>query len=100
MYLVWINTPINFTFSDDSVFFKKILAGDINSLNLLVAFAKTKTQISCLVTAQLFSAFCLRYIDSTIPLLPRRFSHELPEVYYPPGCECELFYCTPCYRYA
>ena len=36
MYLVWINTPINFTFSDDSVFLKKILAGDIYSLNLLV----------------------------------------------------------------
>ena len=36
MYLVWINPPINFTFSDDSVFLKKILAGDINSLNLLV----------------------------------------------------------------
>ena len=34
MYLVWINTPINFTFSDD--FLKEILAGDINSLNLLV----------------------------------------------------------------
>ena len=38
MYLVWINPPINFTFSDDSVFLKKILAGDINSLNLLVFF--------------------------------------------------------------
>ena len=36
MYLVWINPPINFTFSDDSVFLKKIFAGDINSLNLLV----------------------------------------------------------------
>ena len=36
MYLVWITPPINFTFSDDSVFLKKILAGDINSLNLLV----------------------------------------------------------------
>ena len=36
MYLVWINPPINFTFSDDSVFLKQILAGDINSLNLLV----------------------------------------------------------------
>ena len=36
MYLVWINPPINYTFSDDSVFLKKILAGDINSLNLLV----------------------------------------------------------------
>ena len=36
MYLVWINPPINFTFSDDSVFLKKILAGDINSLNFLV----------------------------------------------------------------
>ena len=37
MYLVWINPPTNFTFSDDSVFLKKILAGDINSLNLLVS---------------------------------------------------------------
>ena len=36
MYLVWINPPINFTFSDDSIFLKKILVGDINSLNLLV----------------------------------------------------------------
>ena len=36
MYLVWINPPINFTFSDDSVFLKKNLGGDINSLNLLV----------------------------------------------------------------
>ena len=38
MYLVQINPPINLTFSDDSVFLKKILAGDINSLNLLVLF--------------------------------------------------------------
>ena len=37
MYLVWIN-PINFTFLDDSIFLKKILAGDINSLNLLVLY--------------------------------------------------------------
>ena len=27
MYLVWINPPINFTFSDDSVFVKKNLGG-------------------------------------------------------------------------
>ena len=27
MYLVWINPPINFTFSDDSVFLKKNLGG-------------------------------------------------------------------------
>ena len=27
MYLVWINNPINFTFSDDSVFLKKNLGG-------------------------------------------------------------------------
>ena len=40
MYLVWINPPINFTFSDDSVFLKKILAGNINSLNLLVSYEK------------------------------------------------------------
>ena len=39
MYLVRINPPINYTFSDDSVFLKKILAGDINSLNLLVILA-------------------------------------------------------------
>ena len=31
-----VTAPINFTFSDDSAFLKKILAGDINSLNLLV----------------------------------------------------------------
>ena len=37
MYLVWIDPPINFTFSDDSIFLKTILAGDINSLNLLVS---------------------------------------------------------------
>ena len=36
MYLVRVTSPINFTFSDDSLFLKKILAGDINSLNLLV----------------------------------------------------------------
>ena len=27
MYLVWINPPTNFTFSDDSVFLKKNLGG-------------------------------------------------------------------------
>ena len=27
MYIVWINTPINFSFSDDSVFLKKNLGG-------------------------------------------------------------------------
>ena len=27
MFLVWINPPINFTFSDDSVFLKKNLGG-------------------------------------------------------------------------
>ena len=58
----------------------------------LFAFAKTKTQISCAVTAQLISAFvfaknkdadqlrsncaadqrlCFHYTDSTIPLLPK-----------------------------
>ena len=37
MYLVWIDPPINFTFSDDSIFLKTILAGDINSLKLLVS---------------------------------------------------------------
>ena len=35
MYLVRV-IPINFTFSDDFLFLKKTLAGDINSLNLLV----------------------------------------------------------------
>ena len=40
MNLVWINPPINFTFSDDSVFHKKFLAADINSLNLLVVYFK------------------------------------------------------------
>ena len=37
MYLVRVTPPINFAFSDDSLFLKKFLAGDINSLNLLVA---------------------------------------------------------------
>ena len=38
MYLVRVTPPMNFTFSDDSLFLKKkFLAGDINSLNLLVA---------------------------------------------------------------
>ena len=37
MYLVRVTPPINFTFSDDSVFLKK-MAGDINSLNLLVGY--------------------------------------------------------------
>ena len=27
MYLVWINPPMNFTFSDDSLFLKKNLGG-------------------------------------------------------------------------
>ena len=36
MYLVRVTPLMNFTFSDDSLFLKKILAGDINSLNLLV----------------------------------------------------------------
>ena len=35
-YLVRVTPPMNFTFSDDSLLFKKFLAGDINSLNLLV----------------------------------------------------------------
>ena len=36
MYLVRVTPHINFTFSDGSLFLYKILAGDINSLNLLV----------------------------------------------------------------
>ena len=36
MCLVRVTPPMNFTFSDDSYFLKKFLAGDINSLNLLV----------------------------------------------------------------
>ena len=52
MYLVWINPPINFTFSDDSVFLKKILAGDINSLNLLVVHVL----ISCLLEKDMLSS--------------------------------------------
>ena len=39
MYLVRVTPLMNFTFSDDSLFLKKILAGDINSLNLLVFHA-------------------------------------------------------------
>ena len=50
MYLVWINPPINFTFSDDSVFLKKILVGDINSLNLLVISLNLIAYIQNLVT--------------------------------------------------
>ena len=34
-------------------------------------YAKTNTLISCAVTAQLISSLCFRYIDSTIPLLPK-----------------------------
>ena len=52
MYLVWINPPTNFTFSDDSVFLKKILAGDIISLNLLVFFNychKTMKMVSMVI---------------------------------------------------
>ena len=47
MYLVWINPPINFTFSDDSVVLKKILAGDINSLNLLVSTGSGQSLHKC-----------------------------------------------------
>ena len=62
MYLVWINPPINFTFSDDSVFLKKILAGDINSLNLLVCiYANKNAQISMRTSAfQLLSCFSIK----------------------------------------
>ena len=35
------------------------------------AYAKTNLQISCAITVQLISALCFRYIDSTIPLLPK-----------------------------
>ena len=40
---------------------------------LLYAYAKTKTQISCMVTAQLITDQCLRfcYKDSTISQLPK-----------------------------
>ena len=38
MYLVRVTPLMNFTFSDDSLFLKKFLAGDINSLNLLVLY--------------------------------------------------------------
>ena len=34
------------------------------------AYAKTKRQISCALTAQLISALCFCYIDSTNPLFP------------------------------
>ena len=40
--------------------------------NRLLAFAKTKTQISFAVTAKLIS-LCFCYTDSTIPLLPPKF---------------------------
>ena len=42
MNLVRVTPLMNFTFSDDSLFLKKILAGDINSLNLLVVYANSR----------------------------------------------------------
>ena len=49
MYLVRVTPPMNFTFSDDSL--KKILAGDINSLNLLVVFwlLMKRMNVSCII---------------------------------------------------
>ena len=47
MYLVSVTPPMNFTFSYDSLFLKKILAGDINSLNLLVFTNLAMYQVSC-----------------------------------------------------
>ena len=75
MYLLWINPPINFTFSDDSVFLKKILAGDINSLNLLV-FKSSCKQYSSAIRATQIAPFPIfrydkykrgvNYVDNTI----------------------------------
>ena len=43
--------------------------------NLLFTYAKSKAQISCVVTTQLITdqLLCFRYIDSTVPLLPALF---------------------------
>ena len=38
IYIVRVPPPMNFTFSDDSLFLKKFLVGDINSQNLLVFY--------------------------------------------------------------
>ena len=62
MYLVWINPPTNFTFLDDSIFLKKILAGDINSLNLLVIYV-SKTDLR----------LCFAYAKSS-------FSHDVAHI--------------------
>ena len=61
MYLVWINPPINFTFSDDSVFLKKILAGDINSLNLLVCSWSEKISLKSDQLENSGSIYCLSF---------------------------------------
>ena len=50
MYLVWINPPINFTFSDDSVFLKKNLGGghkfsEFACLRYAICFNKDKDKI-------------------------------------------------------
>ena len=37
----------------------------------LIAYAKTKSQMRCLVIMQLISTFVFRSIDSSIPLLPK-----------------------------
>ena len=48
MYLVRVTPLMNFTFSDDSLFLKKkILAGDINSLNLLVVHIFSQDRNIC-----------------------------------------------------
>ena len=55
MYLVWINPPINFTFSDDSVFLKKNLGGGLKF-----------SEFACLLYDPLASA--IRYITLAHPL--------------------------------
>ena len=57
MYLVRVAPPMNFTFSGDSLFLKKrFLAGDINSLNLLVFFFNFHKNFNSLFTSILFSS--------------------------------------------
>ena len=56
-----VTPPMNFTFSDDSLFLKKrFLAGDINSLNLLVKTNFTYIyKISYLMKIRNFLSKCM-----------------------------------------
>ena len=60
MYLVRVTPPMNFTFADDSLFLKKrFLAGDINSLNLLVYFDRRRIVLSMRVSMGFTDYQCL-----------------------------------------